>query len=354
MYCVFVIVFYLPGQFQSGLEIMGRLEFDEILKHIGQFGPWQIRIHFLMWLTSAAGGLAVVVYTFTAYGVDYRCINPYCENPESAIYNDSANLDNAGLSACEYQGFDKDILPPPQLQTEQYCQDYHRLLSQQSNNSIRVRCSHDDLVFDQGIVTSSLMQDYGFTCENAYLKSIYGSLYMLGMLLGSYTVGAISDKYGRIKALMLGIVLVSSSGFLGAFMPNAHGFGFFRFLTGIGGIACFMVTFVIVVETVGVKYTMLAGIFIEIPFALGELLLGLEAYFIRDWFTLQLVAYTPLIILLGLYFLVPESPRWLIATGRYEEAVKIIKAAAITNKRDVPDSLLEVSKLSFFSVQNTI
>ena len=45
--------------------------------------------------------------------------------------------------------------------------------------------------------------------------------------------------------------------------------------------ALFMVTFVICVEYVGVKYTMLTGIVIEIPFAMGELILALEAYFIR-------------------------------------------------------------------------
>ena len=71
-------------------------------------------------------------------------------------------------------------------------------------------------------------------------------------------------------------------------MNDMHGYGFFRFLTGIGGIACFMVTFVICVEYVGVKYTMLTGIAIEIPFALGEIVLGIEAYLVRDWFTLQI------------------------------------------------------------------
>jgi hypothetical protein len=61
------------------------------------------------------------------------------------------------------------------------------------------------------------------------------------------------------------------------------------FLTGMGGMGCFMISFVICVECVGVKYTMLVGIIIEIPFAIGELLLGLEAYFLRDFFPLQLV-----------------------------------------------------------------
>ena len=99
---------------------------------------------------------------------------------------------------------------------------------------------------------------------------------MLGMLFGSFLVGLISDRYGRMKALMLSVVLVSVSGFIGAFMPNPIGFGFFRFLTGIGGIGCFMVTFVLAVEFVGAKYTMLFGIAIEIPFAIGEIILGIE------------------------------------------------------------------------------
>ena len=60
-----------------------------------------------------------------------------------------------------------------------------------------------------------------------------------------------------------------------------------RFITGMGGIGCFMVTFVLAVEFVGPKYTMIIGIAIEIPFAMGEMLLGLEAYLIGDWITLQ-------------------------------------------------------------------
>ena len=63
--------------------------------------------------------------------------------------------------------------------------------------------------------------------------------------------------FRRMKGLMIGIVLVSVPGFIGAFMQTAGGFGFFRFLTGMGGIGTFMVTFVLAVEFVGPRYELI-------------------------------------------------------------------------------------------------
>ncbi len=131
-----------------------------------------------------------------------------------------------------------------------------------------------------------------------------------------------------------------------------------------------MVTFVLAVEFVGPKYTMLIGIAIEIPFALGELLLGLEAYIFRDWRTLQvrggirvekespkmlvlqMVAYGPLIVLLVLWFLVDESPRWLLAAGKKDEAVEIIRKGARINQRSVPEDVLSGERKSEMHVQD--
>ncbi len=81
-----------------------------------------------------------------------------------------------------------------------------------------------------------------------------------------------------------------------------------------------MIAFVLSVEFTGPKYSAYIGIALNIPFAIGEMILGLEAYFIRDWFNLQLVAYAPIIALCLLYFALPESPRWLMATGKEEKA----------------------------------
>ena len=54
---------------------------------------------------------------------------------------------------------------------------------------------------------------------------------------------------------------------------------------------------------------------------------------------------TSILALLGLYFLVPESVRWLIGAGKMEEAKKIIREAARVNGKEVPEHLLKAADL---------
>ena len=47
-------------------------DYDQILSHIGEFGKFQKIISLLLSVTSAVGGLAVVVFPFTAFVQNYR------------------------------------------------------------------------------------------------------------------------------------------------------------------------------------------------------------------------------------------------------------------------------------------
>ncbi len=64
---------------------------------------------------------------------------------------------------------------------------------------------------------------------------------------------------------------------------------------------------------------------INIPFALGELVLGVEAWLVRDWVHLQLVAHAPVLALTSLAWLCPESVRWLLTKERLSTRKGVIK-----------------------------
>ena len=105
----------------------------------------------------------------------------------------------------------------------------------------------------------------------------------------------------------------------------------FPLFPGIGSIGLYVVVFVMAVEHCGEKFTTFVGIGVNIGFTLGEMLLALEAYYIRDWVTLQISSSIPWVVLVPLiWILLPESPRWLISK---ERLVKESEKSFIVYKR---------------------
>merc|ERR1712123_132247 len=89
-------------------------------------------------------------------------------------------------------------------------------------------------------------------------------------------------------------------------------------------------------EFVGGKWNTIIGGGVEYIWVFGWLSLGGLAYVLRDWRDLMLYSSIPSILSFVLYWLVPESPRWLLSMGRIEEAEAIVKSGAEFNKTTLP------------------
>lgn len=81
----------------------------------------------------------------------------------------------------------------------------------------------------------------------------------------------------------------------------------------------------------GTKWRTAVGILYQIPFNLGHLTLALIGYFLRDWRYFQLAISIPSVILIAYYWVLPESPRWLLAVGKSDEAIRVMEKAAHHN-----------------------
>ena len=111
----------------------------------------------------------------------------------------------------------------------------------------------------------------------------------------------------------------------------------------------FAIPFTLNVELVGLKYKTIVGLLFQVPFAIGEILIGLCAMYVRDYRWFQTALAIPHAVMLLLYFVIPESPRWLIQKKKYKEARKIIERAAKFNKVDYSNVFS-----SYLIVKNTI
>ena len=94
----------------------------------------------------------------------------------------------------------------------------------------------------------------------------------------------------------------------------------------------FAIPFTLNVELVGLKYKTIVGLLFQVPFAIGEILIGLCAMYVRDYRWFQTALAIPHAVMLLLFFVIPESPRWLIQKKKYKEARKVIESAAKFNK----------------------
>ncbi|XP_046583280.1 organic cation transporter protein-like [Haliotis rubra] len=93
-------------------------------------------------------------------------------------------------------------------------------------------------------------------------------------------------------------------------------------------------------EMVGPSKRVLAGVGVQLFWSVGMFILGAVAYALRYWKTLQLVISVPSALLFGLWWLIPESSRWLLSRGRKAEAEVIIQKAAKKNGVELPASML--------------
>jgi len=169
-----------------------------------------------------------------------------------------------------------------------------------------------------------------------------GSYALVGVLVGALLAGSVGDIVGRRKVMLFAYAWFSIGMAVTALMSSATPFGLMRFVTGVGVGALVATTGALVSEFAppGKKNLCNAITYSGVP--LGSLLAALLAIILLagiGWRGMFWIGALPIITLLPLaYFKMPESPAWLAARGRMDEA------RAISERTGVP--LTEAAPIS--------
>eukprot|EP00795_Rhopilema_esculentum_P001039 gene1041-15367_t len=147
------------------------------------------------------------------------------------------------------------------------------------------------------------------------------------------------EAFGRLKVLFPSLAVIIIVGFLSTFSPNFWVFLTTRIIVGFFTPGTGVQMFVMASEFVGAKYRPLSGIILWAFFTVALIILGVQAYFIREWKKLFIISTVPYIFVLAFAKFVPESIRWLNLNGRQEEAMKLLRRIAKFNKKELPDNV---------------
>ncbi len=176
---------------------------------------------------------------------------------------------------------------------------------------------------------------YGFTVASALIGTIFGSLF----------AGRPSDIFGRKKLLLTCAVFYFVSAVGSAFAWSWTSFIIFRFIGGlaVGGATVVSPTYIAEISPAKVRGRLVA--ITQFNIVLGILLAFLSNYIITllklgdiEWRWMFGVEAFPAAAFFFLLFANPESPRWLIAKSRFDEAKRVLLSVG-TDTGDVDEEI---------------
>lgn len=307
----------------------------DIYSEIGEFGHYQILQSIAFCITGIIAGAQVVAITFLGAHMDHQCEIPELSN--LSLYQQrkiSLNLENdleASHSFCHYYDLNYTEYAEVTLHNWNSSDEIYQ------NVSFK-KC--DNWLFDSNVFTSTLMNRWNIVCDKAYLIQMAQTVLVTGVLLGCVCFGYIADKFGRKKAAWISSMLYFVFALPLTYIPLIEVWLLSRFIVGACVYGSFEACYILAAETTGMKGRSLQANLFQIYFAIGVALLSGLAYIFPDFYNLQLaLALCALLQFPSYYFIIDESPRWLVAENRDAEALQVLKRISKYNNKILADNI---------------
>jgi sugar porter (SP) family MFS transporter len=184
--------------------------------------------------------------------------------------------------------------------------------------------------FDIAIITGAgPFLIHAFALSDLGLGWAFSSL-LFGCVLGSFIAGKYTNRFGRKKPLMLVALLFAATSIATAGSGSFFSFIVARFLGGlaVGGVSLLSPMYVSEVSPptirgrMGALYQMSIVIGIILSYGINYLLRNTGA---NNWRWMFLSGVAPSAVFLVMIALAPETPRYLVMTGKLREALALLK-----------------------------
>ncbi|XP_030666003.1 solute carrier family 22 member 11 isoform X1 [Nomascus leucogenys] len=201
----------------------------------------------------------------------------------------------------------------------------------------------DGWVYDRSVFTSTIVAKWDLVCSSQGLKPLSQSIFMSGILVGSFIWGLLSYRFGRKPMLSWCCLQLAVAGTSTIFAPTFVIYCGLRFVAAFGMAGIFLSSLTLMVEWTMTSRRAVTMTVVGCAFSAGQAALGGLAFALRDWRTLQLAASVPFFAISLISWWLPESFRWLIIKGKPDQALQELrKVARINGHKEAKNLTIEV------------
>lgn len=356
---------------------MSSIDFDEVLVHVGEKGRYQNIMYYLLCIP------ATLPAAFLAFSQVFVSASPehWCRIPELENLTDLMSLEERKALSLPYS------VRPDGRRVYSKCHMYDvnyteiidswlegaNLSNTTDSPSLTTSPSFDSPStrlpspisspdwpiiecrygwnYDTRDYDSTLVTELDLVCDNSWWPSTSTTFFYVGSLFGNVVFGWIADKWGRRTAFFAILFLEVIFSIATSFSPNYVIYTALRTVNGLFFPAIYQIPFILALELMGPRYRTFAGMVISMFFAMAMSLLALLGYLLRHWYTLSLATSVPFILLFSYYWIIPESPRWLLSKNRIDEAETIVQQMAKINGKTVPSNFLRKMEIEILKRQ---
>jgi len=305
---------------------------DPMLGLIGEGGLYQLFAAFLLCLINMSVNIEQMYVNFLTPHVEHVCNVPQLQHlsfeqqkalavPRNPITNAS---DFCSVISRDWSDF---------LQNNPMSND-------SNSDDFTIESCKNGYIFDESIYHSSATSQWDLVCDNAWILEIISPIYACGLVLGSVLSGNVADTMGRKMCMLifLGLHMLGALGVALSF--NVWMMLMSRVMIAISIRGAGLSAMILLMEISPSKYREAASVSFYVFYCCGTLLLSGVATLVRDFRLLQLAIALPFSLCLTYYWLIPESPVWLVSKGLHEKAVTEVKKIIKYNRKTIPDDML--------------
>ena len=335
--------------------------YEDVLKAVGEFGPWQVRMLFLLWVPIFMCGTQFITTDFM--GMEPKelfckyenCINYSKIFLDGTIKNKLENYSEIFPDTHEYYGEDASELAAALSNAKPFCTINIPLMTNEGfcfwNNVTRIRgetysCKNGDrFKYPESFKFKTVITEFNLVCQDYPFRLVFSLVSGSGSFVGSIVIAVIADRRGRRPAMLLSMLTMSSGAILETFMQSFPTVFIMTFLNSFGKWALFQICLLYLMEIIGfqkrfrkfywISYNSVAGISFLIPYCLGKIVATFIVTYYPDWRHFELYIGVGSCIQIPLLWFIPESPRWLLSHHKIEQAKKLLSSIAKVNSENV-------------------